>query len=108
MKKQEFDAKALTVRSLELRKVVLDMIMKSGGGHIGGDFSVMDTLVTLYFDQMNISPENQDDPDRDYFIMSKGHSVESYYAVLAAWSTSFRSSAPSSSDIRIMSCRESR
>lgn len=84
MKKQEFDAKALTVRSLELRKVVLDMIMKSGGGHIGGDFSVMDTLVTLYFDQMNISPENQDDPDRDYFIMSKGHSVESYYAVLAA------------------------
>ena len=84
MNKQEFDAKALTVRSLELRKVVLDMIMKSGGGHIGGDFSVMDTLVTLYFDQMNISPENQDDPDRDYFIMSKGHSVESYYAVLAA------------------------
>ena len=53
MNKPEFDARALTVKSLELRRVVLDMIMKSGGGHIGGDFSVMDTLVTLYFDQMN-------------------------------------------------------
>lgn len=84
MKKTEFDAKALTVKSLELRKVVLEMIRKSGGGHIGGDFSVMDTLVTLYFDQMNISPENMDDMNRDYFVMSKGHSVESYYAVLAA------------------------
>ena len=81
---KEFDAKALTLKSLELRKVVLDMIMKSGGGHIGGDFSVIDTLVTLYFDQMNISPENKDNEDRDYFVMSKGHSVESYYAVLAA------------------------
>ncbi len=84
MKKAEFDAKALTVKSLGLRKVVLEMIMKSGGGHIGGDFSVMDTLVTLYFDQMNVSPENMDDVNRDYFVMSKGHSVESYYAVLAA------------------------
>lgn len=82
--KTEFDAKELTLISLELRKVVLDMIMKAGSGHIGGDFSVMDILVTLYFDQMNIKPENKDDKNRDYFVMSKGHSVESYYAVLAA------------------------
>ena len=75
--------KELEIKSYELRQVVLDMIMKSGGGHIGGDFSVMDILVTLYNDQMNISPDNMDDPDRDYFVMSKGHSVESYYAVLA-------------------------
>ena len=75
--------KELAIKALDLRKVVVDMIMKSGGGHIGGDFSVMETLVTLYFDQMNISPENKDDLNRDYFIMSKGHSVESYYAVLA-------------------------
>ena len=52
MKKQEFDAKALTVRSLELRKVVLDMIMKSGGGHIGGDFSFMGRLGTMEFGQL--------------------------------------------------------
>ena len=81
---KEFDTRALTLKSLELRKIVLNMIMKSGGGHIGGDFSVIDILVTLYFDQMNISPQNMNDPNRDYFVMSKGHSVESYYAVLAA------------------------
>ena len=75
--------KELTLKALDLRKVVVDMIMKSGGGHIGGDFSVMETLVTLYYDQMNINPDNKDDLNRDYFIMSKGHSVESYYAVLA-------------------------
>ncbi len=76
-------AKELTLKAYDLRKVVVEMIMKSGGGHIGGDFSVMETLVTLYNQVMNICPENKDDPNRDYFIMSKGHSVESYYAVLA-------------------------
>ncbi len=76
--------KELIALSFDLRKVVVEMIMKSGAGHIGGDFSVMDTLVTLYFKQMNISPENMEDPNRDYFVMSKGHSVEAYYAVLAA------------------------
>lgn len=74
----------LKALSFSLRQVVLDMIKRSGGGHIGGDFSVMEILVALYFAQMNISPENMDDPDRDLFVMSKGHSVESYYAVLAA------------------------
>ena len=76
--------KELKLKAFELRKTVVEMIVKSGGGHIGGDFSVMETLVELYFDQMNISPENKDDKDRDLFVMSKGHSVESYYAVLAA------------------------
>ncbi|MDO4479118.1 MAG: transketolase [Lachnospiraceae bacterium] len=79
----QFDAKALEKLSYELRQVVVEMIMKSGAGHIGGDFSVIDTLITLYFDQMNISVENADDPNRDYFVMSKGHAVEAYYAVLA-------------------------
>lgn len=46
--------------------------------------SVIDVLVALYFKEMNISPKNMDDPDRDRFVMSKGHSVEAYYAVLAA------------------------
>lgn len=68
----------------QLRKDTLDIIMAGGGGHIGGDMSVMETLVALYFREMNISPENQNDPDRDYFILSKGHSVEAYYAVLCA------------------------
>lgn len=75
--------KNLTALSFELRKVVLEMIRNAKGGHIGGDFSVMDILVTLYMKQMNISPQNLNDPDRDLFVMSKGHSVEAYYVVLA-------------------------
>lgn len=67
----------------DLRKDTVDMILSGNGGHIGGDMSVMEILVTLYFDQMNISPEQADNPDRDLFVMSKGHSVEAYYAVLA-------------------------
>lgn len=74
----------LKALSYDLRKNVVDMIIEGKGGHIGGDMSVMDILVELYFDQMNISPDNQDDPDRDRFVMSKGHAVEALYAVLAA------------------------
>ena len=74
---------SLTALAFRLRLHALDIIMSGKGGHIGGDMSVMDILVALYFDQMNISPENQDDPNRDYFVLSKGHSVEAYYAVLA-------------------------
>lgn len=73
----------LKALSYDLRKNVIDMIIEGKGGHIGGDMSVMDILVELYFEQMNISPENMDDPDRDRFVMSKGHSVEALYAVLA-------------------------
>jgi transketolase len=75
--------KNLTALSFELRKDVLDMIYKAKTGHIGGDFSVMDILVTLYFKHMNVSPEMADDPGRDRFILSKGHSVEALYSVLA-------------------------
>jgi len=67
----------------ELRKDVLKMIIAGKGGHIGGDMSVMEILVTLYFDEMNISTENWQDKSRDRFVLSKGHSVEAYYAVLA-------------------------
>ena len=74
----------LKAKAYDLRKDTVDIIMAGGGGHIGGDMSVMEVLVSLYFQQMNVSPENQNDPDRDYFILSKGHSVEAYYAVLCA------------------------
>ena len=74
----------LKALAYELRENVIDMIVEGKAGHIGGDMSVMEILTEIYFDQMNISPENMDDPDRDKFIMSKGHSVEAYYAVLAA------------------------
>ena len=73
----------LSALAYELRENVVDMVMEGKAGHIGGDMSVMEILTELYFEQMNISPENMDSPDRDKFIMSKGHSVEAYYAVLA-------------------------
>lgn len=66
-----------------LRKKTVDVVAGAKAGHIGGDMSVMDILVMLYFKHMNISPENQEDPGRDRFVLSKGHSVESYYTVLA-------------------------
>ncbi|MDY6416215.1 MAG: transketolase [Succinivibrio dextrinosolvens] len=66
-----------------LRQDVVDMIVNGKGGHIGGDMSVMDVLVTLYFKEMNITKENFNTKDHDHFIMSKGHSVEALYAVLA-------------------------
>ena len=73
----------LKQKAFELRKDVLDMIYRGKTGHIGGDFSVMEIMVDLYYKQMNVSPENIKDPNRDRFILSKGHSVEALYAVLA-------------------------
>lgn len=73
----------LVAKSFELRKRVLDMIYNAKTGHIGGDFSVMEILVTLYYREMNVSPEKFNSPDRDLFILSKGHSVEALYAVLS-------------------------
>ena len=75
--------KELKSKVFDLRKDVLTMIYNAKTGHIGGDFSVMDILSVLYFKHMNISTENMDDYNRDYFVMSKGHSMEAYYAVLA-------------------------
>ena len=74
----------LRAKAYDLRKDAVDIIMAGNGGHIGGDMSMMEVLTELYFRQMNVSPENQDDPNRDFFILSKGHAMEAYYAVLCA------------------------
>lgn len=74
----------LKALSYDLRKNVIDMIVEGKGGHIGGDMSVIDILTELYFGQMDVSPENMEDAERDRFVLSKGHSVEALYAVLAA------------------------
>ena len=70
--------------SFDLRRDCVDIIVAGKGGHIGGDMSLMDILATLYFKEMNVSPENMTDPNRDRFVLSKGHSMEAYYAVLCA------------------------
>ena len=72
----------LSVKAYELRQHVLDIIVSGGGGHIGGDMSSMEIMLTLY-SRMHISPDRADDPDRDRFVLSKGHCVETLYAVLA-------------------------
>lgn len=76
-------AEDLKKLSWDLRKNVVDMIMAGKGGHIGGDMSVLDILAELYLEQMNVDPKHMDDPDRDRLVLSKGHSVEALYAVLA-------------------------
>lgn len=62
---------------------VLKTVSESKAGHIGGPMSAMDILVALYFEQMRINPDNPRDPERDRFILSKGHSAIGLYAVLA-------------------------
>lgn len=69
----------------DLRQNCVDIIMAGGGGHIGGDMSVMDALMVLYANHLDITPEMVDDPNRDRFILSKGHAMEAYYAVLCEW-----------------------
>lgn len=59
------------------------MIFAAGLGHLGSDFSAIDILATLYFDSMRIDPSSPDDPDRDRFVLSKGHSAGALYATLA-------------------------
>lgn len=66
----------------DLRQDCTDIIMAGGGGHIGGDMSMMDALMVLYLRHLRISPKTVDDPDRDRFVLSKGHAMEAYYAVL--------------------------
>ncbi|MGN0070586.1 MAG: transketolase [Atopobiaceae bacterium] len=66
----------------DLRQDTVDIIMAGGGGHIGGDMSVIDALMVLYKNHLNITPETVNDPNRDRFVLSKGHAMEAYYAIL--------------------------
>lgn len=65
------------------RMHVLETVASSGAGHIGGPMSAMDLLVGLYFRQLRIDPEQPGHPERDRFILSKGHSAIGLYSVLA-------------------------
>lgn len=76
------DNRELTIHSWDLRQDILDIVMAGGGGHIGGDMSVLAPLLLLYKKHLRVTPETVDDPDRDRFVLSKGHSMEAYYAVL--------------------------
>ncbi len=73
----------LRAAARDVRRRDIRMIRAAGLGHIGGEFSVIDVLVTLYLHALNVSPERLDDPDRDRFILSKGHAAAALYTTLA-------------------------
>ena len=62
----------------------MEIVFKAKAGHIGGDLSCLNVLTVLYNAVMNINPLNLKDPDRDRFVMSKGHCVEALYVTLEA------------------------
>lgn len=73
----------LEKKACDIRADVVTLIHKAGCGHIGGDMSEIEALVALYYKHLNCSPENAADSDRDRFVLSKGHSVETLYCILA-------------------------
>jgi transketolase len=66
-----------------IRISILETVHAAGAGHIGGPLSVVELLTALYFSEMNIDPARPDDPERDRFLLSKGHSSPALYAILA-------------------------
>lgn len=66
-----------------IRSHVVDMCAGPEGGHLGGALSCADVLAALYFSVLNVDPRRPDDPDRDRFLLSKGHAAVGLYATLA-------------------------
>ncbi len=79
----EPDIEQLRAHALQTRRLIVESIFTAQAGHLGGPLSATDILVALYFDVMRIDPGRPDWPDRDRFILSKGHSSIALYAVLA-------------------------
>ncbi len=75
--------KDLKLKAKQIRKGVLNMVYVSKAGHIGGSLSSIDILTTLYYNVLNIDAKNIKNPDRDRFVLSKGHIAESLYYILA-------------------------
>jgi transketolase len=67
----------------QIRKDIVRMLTESGSGHPGGSLSAVEILTTLYFNEMNVNVDNPDDPNRDRFVLSKGHAAPVLYSALA-------------------------
>ena len=67
----------------QVRRDILTMTHAAGSGHPGGSLSAVEILVTLYFDQMHLDPAQPEDPNRDRFLLSKGHAAPALYSALA-------------------------
>lgn len=77
------DMQTLEVVAAKGRLLGLDMVYGCASGHLGGSFSAMDVLTVLYFDVMNVDPTQPADPERDRFVLSKGHCTPALYPILA-------------------------
>ena len=67
----------------EVRKGIVTSTHSAKAGHPGGSLSTTDILTYLYFEEMNVNPQDEKNPDRDRFVLSKGHAAPALYAVLA-------------------------
>ena len=67
----------------ELRLTIVDVMAWSGGAHIGGSLSIVEILTLLYFKFLNIKPNEPSWPERDRFVLSKGHAASGFIPVLA-------------------------
>ncbi|ACD51444.1 transketolase [Clostridium botulinum] len=66
-----------------IRKDIVTMLTESASGHPGGSLSIADIMSVLFFNEMNIDPKNPKNPDRDRFVLSKGHAAPALYSALA-------------------------
>ncbi|HKI68200.1 MAG TPA: transketolase, partial [Verrucomicrobiae bacterium] len=66
----------LALKSIRLRKKLVEAIFHAGAGHTGGGLSCLDILNALYNRILNVAPESLSDPNRDRYVQSKSHSVE--------------------------------
>ena len=74
---------ALRAKARDIRKHVVRMVGAASSGHPGGSLSAADIVTVLYFNEMNIRPDDPKWPDRDRFVLSKGHAAPVLYAALA-------------------------
>lgn len=77
------DVERLEKQAAQLREDIISMIHTAKAGHPGGSLSAVDMITALYFHVMNIDPADPRNPDRDRFVLSKGHACPALYAALA-------------------------
>ena len=80
---QQTKKKELKKLANNVRLGIIEGVYNAGCGHPGGSLSIADILTYLYFEEMNVNTDNPTDPDRDRFVLSKGHTAPALYATLA-------------------------
>src|SRR6059058_4862799 len=83
-RRERIDVTGIEELGTDVRRSVVTMVDRAGLGHIGGDLSVTDILVTLFGAVLDVDPTDPRRDDRDRFILSKGHCAGALYATLAS------------------------